>query len=119
MAKLVVLIFIIRLFDFTDQTYFQLFFIATIVTVSAYVRHDTPLQHGSNVRTEEHTSFGQRKPVFRSSFGGQSFHGNRGLGTVQRRQLNRNEYSVLDGHKYGAHSGEYFNKESHQRHRRY
>lgn len=79
------------------------------------MRHDRPLQRGN-----EGTSFGHGVPAFRSSFGGQSYHGNGNGGSSQGRQISRNNYSVRDGHAYGAHSGEYFNSESYQnQHRRY
>lgn len=66
----------------------------------------------------------RKRPVLRgSSFGGESYHGSSNANTVklQHEQASKHRYSVGDGHFYGAHSGEYFGKESNwpnQRHRR-
>lgn len=97
---------------------FQIIFIAVIATVSAYARvfeyvsKNSP-SHQRNVNREP--SFGPKRPALRSSFGGESFHDSRtngGPNTMRHGQLNRRQYRVRDGHAYGAHSGEYFNKES-------
>ncbi|KAJ6643782.1 hypothetical protein Bhyg_08747 [Pseudolycoriella hygida] len=54
-----------------------------------------------------------RRPAFRSSFGGESFHSSRSnLQSGKGGEIGRNEYSVHDGHVYGAHSGEYFGARS-------
>lgn len=74
------------------------------------------------------TTIGRKRQVLprRSSFGGEYFHdSSSNTNTVQHGQISEHRYSVIgDGHAYGAHSGEYLEKESNnyirpnQRHRR-
>lgn len=87
---------------------FQIVFIAVISSVCAYeyVYKNSP-SHQGNYNGEPV----RKRPVLRSSFGGESFHGsarNIESNTVPHGRKN----SVRDGHAFGAHSGEYFNKES-------
>lgn len=91
------------------------------MVVGAYAR---PYE---NVRNNIPTHRGNRyvEGRRRSSFGGSSFHDSRsnvGFNNKQHGHDNRLKYAVSDGHAYGAHSGEYFIKESNsspnQHHRR-
>lgn len=73
------------------------------------VRNNVPTHRGNRYLE-------RRRPVFRSSFGGSSVHDSRSNVEFNNKQHHghdrRLKYGVSDGHAYGAHSGEYFIKES-------